>query len=146
MYKRFAHNQSQILAACEVLTPADFHYILSAQFCNVAYLWPSGVVVSASAARAIDEFNSRIERLMPFYKLVLQREVLCRAIMSDVRALAHEGFLTQYAIYSAEEEVQVAIVNVWPAHLPHSNHFEVPLRLEDLRLGKYFNTCVEPVC
>jgi hypothetical protein len=130
-----AENHGTItINAQELLTARDCDPIIRSDGCLVGYAWPLAEKPSPTMLKHVRNFSGTV-RLASFVYGNLspeEQQWMCDGLLQITQEIAHEGYLTKYAIYTTEEQKRGCVIAFWPIQADHDGKFTVPHRFDDL--------------
>ena len=120
--------------AHELLTAKDCEPIIRSDGCLVGYAWPPTAKPSATMLKHVKTFSVTVKLASFVYGKLSPEEQqwMCEGLLQIAQEIAHEGYLTKYAIYRTEEQKRGCVIAFCPIQANHNGKFTVPRRFDDL--------------
>jgi hypothetical protein len=134
MQGNLENDRTMLIPTSELLTTRECDQIIRSHECLIGYQWPPNERPSAIMVQHLKKFLTTLRFTANIYGQASDvQEYLCDGLLHVVKEIASEGYLTEYAVYTTEEQIQVCVIAFWPVQLPRDHTFRVPRRFEDLR-------------
>ena len=128
------NDGTMTINAQELLTAKDCDPIIRSDGCLVGYAWPLAEKPSPTMLKHMRSFSGTVKLASFVYGNLSpeEQQLMCEGLLQIAREIAHEGYLTKYAIYTTEEQKRGCVIAFWPIQANHNGKFKVPRRFDDL--------------